>query len=75
MLQDISTFLNGRVRLLKQDRSIVEEDNLDKRWEELTGEIVDEIIFLSKHIAASNRPALTVHPIGRQHLVFYYLYL
>lgn len=67
-LQDISTFLNGRVRLLKQDRSIVEEDNLDKRWEELTGEIVDEIIFLSKHVAVSNRPALTVHPIGVPHL-------
>lgn len=49
----------------------MEEDNLDKRWEELTGEIVDEIIFLSKHIAVSNRPAVTVHPIGRKNLAFY----
>eukprot|EP01018_Ginkgo_biloba_P024419 Gb_13298 [translate_table: standard] len=67
-LQDIPTFINGRVRLLKQDVSIVKEDNLDKRWEDLTGEIVDEIIFLSKHTAVSNRPALTVHPIGVPHL-------
>lgn len=44
--------------------SIVKEDDLDSRWEEATGEVVDEVIFLSRHTAASNRPALTVHPIG-----------
>lgn len=66
MLQDIPSFINGGVRLLKHDQSIVKEDDLDMRWEELTGETVDEIIFLSKHTAVSNRPALTVHPIGKQ---------
>lgn len=40
------------------------EDDLDNRWEELTGEVVDEVIFFSRHTAVSNRPALTVHPIG-----------
>ena len=56
--------MNGEVRLLEHDKSIVEEDNLDKRWEESTSEVVNELIFLSKHTAVSNRPALTVHPIG-----------
>nr|GME03730.1 D-aminoacyl-tRNA deacylase-like isoform X1 [Ipomoea batatas] len=64
-IQDMSSFVNKEVRLLKHDKSIVREDDLDKRWEEATGEEVDEVIFLSRHTAASNRPALTVHPIGR----------
>lgn len=60
---------NGRkVRLLQHDRGIVEEDDLDLRWEHATNEVVDEIIFFSKHTAVSNRPALTVHPIGVPHL-------
>ncbi|XP_057848776.2 D-aminoacyl-tRNA deacylase isoform X2 [Cryptomeria japonica] len=71
LLQDIPSFINGRVRLLKHDQSIVKEDDLDMRWEEFTGETVDEIIFLSKHTAVSNRPALTVHPIGVPHLQSY----
>ncbi|KAJ0094636.1 hypothetical protein Patl1_16636 [Pistacia atlantica] len=40
----------------------------DNRWEEATGEVVNDVIFLSKHTAVSNRPALTVHPIGVPHL-------
>ncbi|XP_009631667.1 D-aminoacyl-tRNA deacylase-like isoform X1 [Nicotiana tomentosiformis] len=67
-IQDMPSFVNQDVRLLKHDRSIVREDYLDNRWEEATGEAVDEVIFLSKHTAASNRPALTVHPIGVPHL-------
>ncbi|ERN05734.1 D-aminoacyl-tRNA deacylase [Amborella trichopoda] len=67
-LQDIPSFVNGNVRLVKHDDSIVAEDNLDKRWENITGEVVDEVIFLSRHTAVSNRPALTVHPIGAPHL-------
>ncbi|KAK2969720.1 hypothetical protein RJ640_004226 [Escallonia rubra] len=62
------SFVNREVRLLKHDNSIVKEDHLDKRWEAATGEVVDEVIFLGKHTAISNRPALTVHPIGVPHL-------
>lgn len=58
----------GGVRLLQHDKSIVVEDDLDTRWEEATSESVDNVIFLSKHTAVSNRPALTVHPIGVPHL-------
>lgn len=49
---------------MQHDSSIVKEDNLDTRWEELTNESVDNVIFLSKHTAVTNRPALTIHPIG-----------
>ncbi|KAG6585258.1 D-aminoacyl-tRNA deacylase, partial [Cucurbita argyrosperma subsp. sororia] len=68
-LQDIKSFANRDVRLLLHDKSIVAEDDLDNRWEELTGEVVDEVIFFSRHTAVSNRPALTVHPIGVPHLL------
>ncbi|KAL0792776.1 hypothetical protein Bca101_064153 [Brassica carinata] len=61
---DIKSFTNQQTRLIQHDKSIVKEDDLDSRWEEATGEVVDEVIFLSRHTAASNRPALTVHPIG-----------
>jgi D-aminoacyl-tRNA deacylase len=60
----MKSFANEGVRLVLHDKSIIEEDHLDQRWEEATGEPVDEVIFLSKHTAVSNRPALTVHPIG-----------
>ncbi|KAF5727798.1 D-aminoacyl-tRNA deacylase-like isoform X2 [Tripterygium wilfordii] len=66
--QEIRSFVNEQVRLLQHDHGIVKEDHLDLRWEEATGEVVDEIIFLSKHTAVSNRPALTIHPIGVPHL-------
>ncbi|XP_010527989.1 PREDICTED: D-aminoacyl-tRNA deacylase [Tarenaya hassleriana] len=65
---DIKSFSNQQIRVLQHDRHIVEEDDLDLRWEEATGEAVDEVIFLSRHTAVSNRPALTVHPIGVPHL-------
>lgn len=64
----MESFSNGAVRLLKHESSIIAEDNLDRRWEEATGETVDEVIFLSRHTAVSNRPALTVHPIGSSQL-------
>ncbi|XXG72734.1 hypothetical protein AAC387_Pa07g1765 [Persea americana] len=67
-VQDIPSFVNGQVRLLKHDNSIVAEDYLDKRWEDATTEVVNEVIFLSRHTAVTNRPALTVHPIGVPHL-------
>lgn len=60
----IASYANGGVRLLQHGISIVAEDDLDRRWEAATGEAVGEVIFLSKHTAVTNRPALTVHPIG-----------
>lgn len=58
------------MRLIKLDKGLVVENHLDKRWEEATGETVDDVVFLSKHVASSNRPALTIHPIGIQFFFF-----
>ncbi|KAG7979072.1 hypothetical protein I3843_05G111500 [Carya illinoinensis] len=66
--EGFKSFANEGVRVLLHDKGIVEEDQLDQRWEEITGEPVHEVIFFSKHTAVSNRPALTVHPIGVPHL-------
>ncbi|KAK7360676.1 hypothetical protein VNO77_02685 [Canavalia gladiata] len=65
---DMKSHVNEGVRVLIHGKGIVEEDDLDKRWEAVTGEVVDEVIFFSKHTAVSNKPALTVHPIGVPHL-------
>ncbi|KAL2327258.1 hypothetical protein Fmac_020685 [Flemingia macrophylla] len=65
---DMKSFVNEGVRLLLHGKSIVAEDDLDKRWEQVTREVVHEVIFFSKHTAVSNKPALTVHPIGVPHL-------
>ncbi|KAJ6831329.1 D-aminoacyl-tRNA deacylase [Iris pallida] len=62
------SYANGSVRLLRHGQSIVAEDDLDRRWTAATGEEVSEVIFLSRHAAASGVPALTVHPIGVPHL-------
>ncbi|KAK3406413.1 hypothetical protein EUGRSUZ_K02549 [Eucalyptus grandis] len=68
IVRDMLSFVNEKLRLLKLENHLVREDHLDKRWEEATGDSVDEVIFLSRHVAASNRPALTIHPIGTPHL-------
>ena len=39
-------------------------DDIDRHVHEETGIAVDEVVFLSKHRAASGTPTLTVHPIG-----------
>lgn len=67
-VQEMKSYANERVRLLQHDKSIIEEDDLDARWEQETGETVEDVIFFSKHTAVSNRPALTIHPIGVPHL-------
>lgn len=63
--------MNKEVRLIKLGNRLVKEDHLDKRWEEATGESVNEVIFLSKHVASSSRPALTIHPIGINNIHVY----
>ena len=40
------------------------EDGLDERFTQANGISVDEVIFLSRHFAASGRPSLTLHVIG-----------
>ena len=40
------------------------EDGLDERFSAGIGRNVDEVIFLSRHYAASGRPSLTLHVLG-----------
>ncbi|HJL58851.1 MAG TPA: D-aminoacyl-tRNA deacylase [Candidatus Thalassarchaeaceae archaeon] len=40
------------------------QDNLDMRYSSESGEEVHEVIFLSRHFAASGMPSLTLHVIG-----------
>ncbi|GKU95104.1 hypothetical protein SLEP1_g8506 [Rubroshorea leprosula] len=63
-LQGAQSFVNKDVRLIKLDDRLVRENHLDRRWEEATGEVVNDVVFLSRHVASSTRPALTIHPIG-----------
>ena len=59
----------GKARMWMFSDGILFEDNIDKRWNLATGEIVSEVIFPSRHAAASGKPSLTLHPIGVPHLI------
>ena len=54
----------NNVRIWMFERGILFEDDIDQRWFDNTGEIVTEVIFPSRHAAASGKPSLTLHPIG-----------
>jgi len=43
---------------------VLMEDDLDQRFENGYKQSVSEVIFLSRHYAASGRPSLTLHVIG-----------
>ena len=62
------TYHKGRVRVWCRSGFHLDQDHLDQRWTQATGEHVEDVLFLSKHAAASGRPCLTVHPIGVPHL-------
>ena len=57
-------FRNLHCRIWILPGSILREDFLAKRWKQATGEQPSEVIFPSRHSAASGRPSLTLHPIG-----------
>jgi D-aminoacyl-tRNA deacylase len=45
-------------------KRLLMEDDLDARFTKKSGVNIDEVIFLSRHFAASGRPSLTLHVIG-----------
>ena len=53
-----------QVRMWWLPDGCLREDHLDLRWQQATGEVVDEVIFPSRHSAASGQASLTLHPIG-----------
>lgn len=62
------SYSNQHARMWFLPDSILSEDFLAQRWNKSTGEKVSEIVFPSRHFAASGRPSLTLHPIGVTHL-------
>lgn len=58
------TWSQSDVRIWWFHDRLLNHDDLDSRWQEFTGEQVTEVIFPSRHVAASGQPSLTVHPIG-----------
>ena len=64
-----SAYRYNDVRMWMFENGILFEDDIDKRWHKQTGELVSEVIFPSRHAAASGKPSLTLHPIGVPHLL------
>ena len=69
LVEGKSAYRYNDVRMWMFDGGILFEDDIDKRWYKETGELVSEVIFPSRHAAASGKPSLTLHPIGVPHLM------
>ena len=67
-VESYSAYSYENVRMWFLPSRILWEDHLDLRWYKATSETVTEVIFPSRHAAASGRPCLTLHPIGVPHL-------
>ena len=55
---------SGRVDLWWRTEPHLYSDYLDKQYEVQTSRTLSEVLFLSRHVAASGRPSLTLHAIG-----------
>jgi D-aminoacyl-tRNA deacylase len=51
-------------RMIQVERIHLDEDFVDDRYSQSSGESVEVVIFASRHKAESKIPTLTVHPIG-----------
>lgn len=58
---------NG-VRLWWRQGRQLQENNLDSRWTDATGEIVNETIHLTRHTSVSEQPMFTIHSFGNPQL-------
>ncbi len=63
-VEGLDAYSYKHARMWRMKDGCLWEDDLDKRWTEATGEIPSEIIFPSRHSAASGNASLTLHPIG-----------
>jgi D-aminoacyl-tRNA deacylase len=64
LTKDYGEFCKKDTRLITIEKLHIYAEDIDKEWEQQNNEEIDNIIFLSRHKAASGRPSLTVHPIG-----------
>ena len=56
--------LSRDVHLLLIDQLHIHADGIDTIHEENVGCEIDEVLILSRHVSATNTPALTLHAIG-----------
>ena len=64
LVNDYGDFCKKGTRLITIDELHIFAEGIDKEWVNQTNLNIDNIVFLSRHKAASGRPSLTVHPIG-----------
>ena len=64
LTEDYGAFCLKDTRLITIEELHIHAEGIDKEWEEKTDMEIENIVFLSRHKAASGRPSLTVHPIG-----------
>ena len=62
--KDYGEFCKKGTRLITIEELHIYAEEIDKIWERQNNLKIDNIVFLSRHKAASGRPSLTVHPIG-----------
>ncbi len=55
---------NAPVHLWWRNESHLFSDYLDQTYHDLTDFVIKEVLFLSRHVAASGMPSLTLHCIG-----------
>ncbi len=67
-VEDHPAYAFKHLRMIYLPDGLLFEDHLERRWHDATGEPVSEIIFPSRHVAASGQASLTLHPIGVPHL-------
>ena len=64
LVNDSGDFCKKDTRLITIEELHIHAEEIDKKWIKQTNLMIDNIVFLSRHKAASGRPSLTVHPIG-----------
>ena len=64
LVNDSGDFCKKGTRLITIEELHIHAEEIDKKWINQTNLNIENIVFLSRHKAASGRPSLTVHPIG-----------
>ena len=64
LTKNYGEFCKKNTRLITINKLHIHAEKIDEIWVEKTGLNIENIVFLSRHKAASGKPSLTVHPIG-----------
>ena len=64
LTKNYGAFCKKGTQLITIGKLHIYAEEIDRIWKEQNRKEIDNIVFLSRHKAASGRPSLTVHPIG-----------